>query len=824
MPVKDGRYTLQMWAGGKLGENQDILVDRRKTTVVKTSLSDDGVFPERTVQGIPAVLPLGDRDDLVFLHKKGITRVDGRTGKDLWTTDATEFLKAANTLSQAERENQRNKESKERESVRPIKWLSKQYLSNYHDRLLPVVVQDFPDINQDGEREVLIASHEHPALFAFDGKTGDLRWHYVAAPTIPEDKQVFQHNKAGALRRPCDIGDVDGDGVHDFATTFYSKDRRVYQWIDAVSGKTGQRIWRLELPQKWFDTGNHILSEFSAIDPTFGSHHRYINSNGRFRDGMSFRGSRGTRVAIPWPLTLIRAESDSEVNSLLLVCGSKLFVRDPKTGEATDFNQGEPLDLGFVPALPPRLVRSGDEEESPIGVLLCEQVSIADPNTAAKPPVTRFSMWSLETAKELWRFDTASDPGWIGVMPDWPLVADLTGDCVPEILVADGADLERSVYLNASGLASLQALDARTGKPVWDDNDIAQIRTQDRQVQHMLLGPDADGDQRDDVYVVSPMSTQKNKVLIYVDILSGETGKLIRSTKSNAPIVDIRREGVDLETPFFLGVGADGYPRLVVATTEQSRRFTLLLSTGTGEVTHVGDRLEYPLQADGDGDGDLDLFLIKPRGRDRVTEAAQLVSLKSYSGRERKLAGGGFLPTDDVDGDGVGDLVTDPQRGNLWQALSGATGERLWLWGHQQREGSSGSITPLNKDVDGDNINDYLATGTSTISNPYGLSLTLVSGHGGRALWQTDLTTNYGYGGSVGVKCEDMNADGVNDVLLIHRFCKSPNMTGSVNLRLSCLDGRSGAEHWRCQLAAAGAMVFRAILGSEKIPVANCRR
>ena len=93
MPVKEGRYTLQMWAGGKLGESQDLFVQHGKMTRCKTQLSHDGMFAERTVDGIPALLPLGDRDDFVFFHKQGITRVDGRTGKDLWTAKRKTFSK-----------------------------------------------------------------------------------------------------------------------------------------------------------------------------------------------------------------------------------------------------------------------------------------------------------------------------------------------------------------------------------------------------------------------------------------------------------------------------------------------------------------------------------------------------------------------------------------------------------------------------------------------------------------------------------------------------------------------------------------------------------
>ena len=621
MPVKEGRYTLQMWAGGKLGENQDLFVDRGKQTLVKTRLFDDGVFAERTVKGIPAVLPLDGRDDLVFFHEKGITRVDGQTGNDVWTAEAKSFLSQANSLSKAEKERQRNKKRKTRESVRRIEWMSMHSLIAYDDARVPVVAHNFPDINQDSEREVLIASHDHPALFAFDGDSGNLLWHYVATPTIPEGVHVYPHNKARSVHRPCDIGDVDGDGVDDFATTFFSQGNQFYRWMDAVSGKTGQQIWRLEMPPIWFDKGQHNVSQYCEIHPNFGRHHRHIHLSGDYHSGVAFRSRAGAFV-IPWPSILISAERESEADALLLVCGTKLIICDAKTGEATDFNQGKPLELGFIPALTPKLVQSGVEGDGPIGVLLCEQVSLPDPSKSTIP-VTRFSMWSLETAKKIWHYDAACDPGWTGVEPDWPLVADLNDDSVPEILVADGANLDNRMFSNATGLATLQALDARTGKPVWSNKDVAQIRNQDRQVQRVLLGPDADGDQKEDVYVVSPMSLGRSKNWIFVDILSGATGKLIRSTNSKTPVSERGiHDMIDLEPPCFLGVGPDGYPRLVVATktvdSNANRQSTLLISTGTGEITQVGDQLEYPLLADGNADGNLDLFLMKPRSNTRL--------------------------------------------------------------------------------------------------------------------------------------------------------------------------------------------------------------
>ena len=807
MPVKEGHYTLQVWDGGKLGGNQDIFVNRRQQTWVNSVLPDNGVFPERTVQGIPAVLPLGDRDDLVFFHKQGITRVDGRTGSDLWTAEAKNFLKPVNATAEIKNENQQDNNPQQIDSV-PIKWLDFAELHNYDDRRLPVVAQDFPDINQDGEREVMIASHTEPVLFAFDGKSGELLWHYVASPTV-DDGTPYEH--AGSLHRPRNIGDIDGDGVHDFATNFFSRATQVHQWTDAVSGKTGQRIWRLELPEKWFNKGTHNVSAFCQLDPSIHNPFRHAMCYGRYRVGVGNQNQPNAFV-IPWPCISIPAKQESETDLLLHVCGTKLIVCDAKTGQASDFNQGDPVELGFIPALAPKLIPLGEEPDCPMGVLLCEQVSLADCNTVTKP-VTRFSLWSLETGSELWHFDAACDPGWTGVAPDWPLLLDLTGDCVPEILIADGADLEKVPSTNATCLASMRALDARTGKSVWQTEDVARIRNLDRQVQRVLIGPDADGDDREDLYVVSPMQGEEaaggwsnswhfGSKWVFVDILSSVTGKLIRSTKSEASVFKGPSNDTDFEEPFFLGVGSDGYPRLVVTTKNNrgpNRQSTIILSTGTGRVTHLADQLEHPLQADGDGDGNLDLFLIKSRKRSKLLESGQLISFNANGGRGKKMAGW-FSMSDDVDGDGVRDLTSATPQDKDWQAFSGATGERLWKWAYSP---ANKNVFPLNKDVDGDNVNDFLVATCSQSSWDEPLLASLISGHEGRMLWQQEWAIDAGLEQS-GVKCDDMNGDGVNDIVLVHQFSKEVLGSGNSGLRVSCFDGMSGDEHWHCDLAAVG--------------------
>ena len=258
----------------------------------------------------------------------------------------------------------------------------------------------------------------------------------------------------------------------------------------------------------------------------------------------------------------------------------------------------------------------------------------------------------------------------------------------------------------------------------------------------------------------------------------------------------------DFEEPFFLGVGADGYPRLVVTTKNNgspNRQSTIVLSTGTGRVTHLADQLEHPLQADGDGDGNLDLFLIKPRKRSNLLESGQLISFNANGGRGRKMAGW-FSMSDDVDGDGVRDLTSATPGDEHWQAFSGATGERLWKWAYSP---ANKNVFPLNKDVDGDTVNDFLVATCTQSRWDEPLLASLISGHEGRMLWQQEWAIDAGLVQS-GVKCDDMNGDGVNDIVLVHQFSKGFLGSGNSGLRVSCFDGMSGDEHWHCDLAAVG--------------------
>ena len=373
-------------------------------------------------------------------------------------------------------------------------------------------------------------------------------------------------------------------------------------------------------------------------------------------------------------------------------------------------------------------------------------------------------------------------------------------------MIGDGTDLESR---RPQGLASLQALDAKTGKPLWDSKQRAKIRSLDREIQYALLGPDEDGDGLDDIYVVTPMV--KSQSYVFVDILSGVTGRRLRTVHSEIPVCGGLQT---IQKPFFLETAQEGKGLVIAArpsTTNWSvqRLSTVVMSTATGELLNIGDQLEHPVAADGDGDGLDDLFLLKPRDRSKPFRTNQLVSLKSASGGIR-FAGVGLNRADprmtlmdDVDGDGVRDLLRAPfgdSLTNQWPPLdvqrrvvSGATGKELLTWADPQH---FDALYSAKGDFDHDGVDDFLATRRS--GDYEKMFLFLFSGAKGNILWQKPSTVPDSSSDAT-ANASDINGDGQLDLLLFHHF--SEKQSNPSRFRLTCYEGGSGDELWHYEVA-----------------------
>ena len=821
LPFAAGEHILQTWSGGRIGESQRVTVAPKTNTQLRTKLSEEGVFDERTVQGVPKVLPLGDRDDLVFFHDEGVTRMDGRSGKELWTANADKFIAAIRKES-FKRLTTKRKNATDQDSVKleaPILWSIPEYRydddGDHNQQFLPAVAAGFPDINDDGQQDVMIACRTQAVLFAFDGKDGKILWHYNAG-VLNEQSRTFHS--------PQSLGDIDGDNIDDFRCQFFSyamgNNPNPSRWMDAVSGKTGERIWRRDLPTELFDVPAKMYQpSFCQMEimRNTGCHFWGNNSPGK---GWQYRRQpykqKVNGALVPWAASQIlkpNNESGGSIESgeqLLLACGSKIISCDPATGKPGRFNEGQPLELGFIPAGQPQIVQTFSTEPETLGLLLVEIVS-SDPfnnnNNSNSKPITRFSMRSLDTGEELWQFDADYElEWWPGSKSNWPIIADLNGDTTPEILIADGTDLESR---RPSGLASLQALDARTGKPLWDTKQRAKIRSLDRQVQYALLGPDEDGDGLDDVYVVTPMV--KSRCFIFVDILSGVTGERLRTVHSEIPVFQSDTYGFAIERPFFLDTAADG-PGLVIAShpmnLNHQRESTVVVSTATGELTSICDHLEHPIAGDGDGDGRDDLFLLKARDRSKPVGSSQLVSIKSGSGGIKFVGESKLTRIDDVDGDGVRDLLDSlavqyrpgPQSlEQVQQIVSGLSGKNLSEWSYRH---DPESLYPANGDFDRDGVDDFLAEEHLDVPDAE-TRLVMVSGATGKVLWQQPTrivsvsdSTSHGH---------DIDGDGLLELLLFRQVVDENEIA---QFRLSCRDGETGEEDWHFDVGQSSLIIW----------------
>ena len=217
------------------------------------------------------------------------------SGKDVWTADVEELSREIGAAK---------KDSKSPE-VNQFKWTwFKHQTRSYLERRIPKVTKASADLNGDAKHDIVVLCHKNPVLLALDGEKGKLMWRYKADPPLKEGQQSWGSD-SGGLHSAEPIGDVDDDGVTDYRACFYSRERAHLRWLDVVSGKTGQRIWRCDMPVEWFDPGKQTLPAACQISFEGGVQFRHQRASGycwQYRDAMAFRGQNLDAVV---PLSLI---------------------------------------------------------------------------------------------------------------------------------------------------------------------------------------------------------------------------------------------------------------------------------------------------------------------------------------------------------------------------------------------------------------------------------------------------------------------------------------------------------------------------------------
>jgi tRNA A-37 threonylcarbamoyl transferase component Bud32 len=795
VPLREGVYEARVSAPGKLGQTYRLLIDRGKELSYSFTLDDPNLWDAPAKDQVDLVRAMASgaegRPDLVVLGQGTLRRLDGKTGRRVWENE-----KLGDALPQG--------------------W---QPLNQPLDRTPfgqdAALAEPAPDLDGDGAPDLVWAARRSASLVACSGKTGAVLWsHHARAQGNPKYAPVTGR----VVGDPVTI-DADGDGTPDLVTAFGTNQPPASRfgfdagpgpiWIDAVSGRSGRRLWR-------------------------------------------FDGGEST-----YPPAVVVLEGRSCVG---VVTGSRWLALDPKTGREVV----PALQMKSAPAAPPvyaDLDRDGRPE------LLTVGGTGPSGTVSAHVLATGRLLWSQPVT--LGRgADFRIDRHRHGGTADSPLVVDLDGDGQCEVIAPGGAPPRLPMYAPAG----VQVLDGATGRVRWRHLAKATGRGHGFREAPDLDG-DGVRDIVEASVFQQFFGPNPNEWYLYIDALSGKDGRTLwwwnhaiergradtlasltswQSGRDGRPelIVGLR-EGV-AGTTFILEGGSGRLVHTIasvaapgVADLDADGRLDLWYVQGNRIQAIRGSDPEawrwadhWEPAADYDHDGITDLI--------RHHSYYQLPTTAAISGRDGRLlwtAGinsgvDGFNPAYyqprtlgeigagfDLDGDGTPDLIvekvsmsTDGQTHRLdlpIAAISGKTGATLWTPDTIDMEhdgAANASLWGLDvEDLDGDKRPEVLVYHDLHHTNPGGgpirwqqAWLTLLSGRDGSVRWHRRLDPDHDETRNrpslaFPHALADLNGDGFRDAILAHVVSTQGD---SWSYDLGAFDGKTGARLWHDALGA----------------------
>lgn len=702
----------------------------------------------------------------------------------------------------------------------------------------PYVLPTAPQLDGDqkGMGDILIALRHQPALFAFSSEDGRLLWCYAA--TLPESPDLTPRGNATwfgtVVGEPQVVADLDDDGVSDLIACLLVLEAgaaekplavsdRPRRTIDAVSGKTGKRIWQYELDDRWFDLPKGVeiplASRWFAAPPYGGtSGSDWIAPHGNiFRNFVYRIGGDGDQIFRQSPPLLLREQGRS---LLACVAGTRVVTLEVKTGQPT----ASPHDLSFTPVRPPQVADvNGDGNDD---LVLVERVGDSTFQTfmhaaiQRTPPRQRLWCWSTSRQQPLWTPIEQSADYEKHVQlnqppPAWPLVADLNGDGRMEIIAPDGTSTNFGPTpmsdRNTRAWGELQMIDGLDGKERWR----SRLQTVDQQVDQLIVGPDIDGDGWRDIFAATLFGREVNvrPPQLYIDAISGRDGRpLWHSARPLRGFFALEEVFVDVLN--WWNAGPDGWPQLVVSVRLGGGALggpiaLACYSSGSGRLTHESTTLDRPLVADGDGDGVDDLFCFTPRYRPTADRGGKLFSFRGTSPRVWRRLGGDWQAGRDYDGDGFDDVVAQKMQNIPGSpslvTLSGRTGRELYRTPVETPTWGGAIIRPLDVDLDGDGVYDLLTTDNQRGSDGETPPILAYSGKTGRCLWQPTFVAGT-VQQTLFVDAIDLEADGKLELIYVAELSfqgadGSPPSNTNTPVWLVVLDGRTGILRWKQKIS-----------------------
>jgi outer membrane protein assembly factor BamB/predicted Ser/Thr protein kinase len=697
----------------------------------------------------------------------------------------------------------------------------------------PWVLQESIDVDGDGMGDLLCAGRHQAWLMAISGQGGGVLWMAPRGAQLTEPRRKDWQSRlnnvsSAALERPLLGPDCDGDGVPELIATFVDvpanppiRQNRVSArcWLEAISGKTGKTVWIYELPDKLFElqTGEEIpydMRWFAGGDGGMSSAGRGSMFVGRHisRD-RPFQARTGIHTYRPTTPTFVSMGGQKRIG---LVAGKHLLLLDPVSGAAVE----EPIDLGVRPGTSPQWA-DVDGDGSTDLVMISARPGVGLPAT----PTAELNVWSSGSRSRLWSHTLDAfwpqRPAWTVDAPQWPLVADLDSDGVPEVVVPHGRSRGAGAYGGRLGTqetpwGALAVLAGNTGTEVWS----RRLVSMDSQVDSFVAGPDIDGDGVRELFAVTLAG---NNFTVSVDALSGATGQTLW-TGQHVPRANSRgsNAGFVLAPPRWWQAGVDGWPQLLVQIVDEQvpERESLVcaFSAGTGKVSQYGYGMTSLRPADLDGDGLEDLIVFESKAADRCDFGGELKCLRGLAAQPWKRMGSLGSATADLDGDQILDFVQSWGDGTLL-ATSGASGRELWRSTAIRSSSdvgvqAAGSLPPgddtrpngtvaqrLAGDFDGDGIVDLLvwervAGGRGTIA-----PLHAVSGRSGKRIWTASEVNVRMIAATLALESRDLDGNGTEEVVWLagvdYRYPQRLSLSsGDAQLWLFVVSGQTGRVQW----------------------------
>ena len=783
-------YTLRIHGDGRLSQDYVTRIPKSSTIQVNANLEDQAYWNTLEVDRTFVCIRLDQQNDLLDLGQTGIRRISGTTRKVIWEQplvgETSEIVKRMPGMRWPW-------------TRQPVYYGG---LGAYKEQPF---VRAVPDLDGDARDDILFAARHQAWVAAFSGDSGRLIWSVQRANEV--ETKIADHKSFGRSRvvaEPIPFGDLNGDGIDDYAVTFATrKDAEINtsnaeRWFEVLSGVDGASLAKNSISADAFvlNATEEIpyqfrwYSERGGLSSSSGSVQRLNTFHTRRLDGGYMRS--GPTAYLPDVVGRVNIAGEE---TFALITGMTIEYFDPKTGESTSTADKLPL-------RPHRkaIVQDVDSDGSDELVFLHQPAEESRSYHRALPAIV--FVWSLAEKRLLWSKAIDAvwlvDRNWRVPRADWPKVADLDQDNRFEIIAPCSTSAD--VYYETPSWGAIGVFDAVTGTEKWQ----VRIPSLDPQIDNFQVVPDVDSDGVDEILTVT-VSPKNDSV--FADCFSGSDGKKLWSNSSPFPFDATEKTNIWIGETFLWDTGKEG--TLVVQTVPSSNHdvapTAYLFDLQTGQSRGSGQNVFVRAFADFDSDGVDELISYRPWDFHRFDNGGRVDVLRHLdSNGWRRLGGRRYYPTDDLDSGGLPDLINWDV--DVLSLVSGETGRTIWQYrGSQSGAGSFGfnNMTPVKTiaDINGDGVSELLMPVAPLPRRTNYEPFHLISGRTGKTIWIGGPQTAEQQFINSHVTA-DFNQDGVLDIaVLAAQSDQLPNGRLEKKARLMAISGTNGRTIWTLPMA-----------------------